>query len=52
VKYVTELLLGIFFDAERGGDMFLQNVSGLFTGLHDIFQKIELLIFPFIIYQQ
>jgi hypothetical protein len=37
-------LLGLFFDPEDGGDMFLQNVL-TFNGLHGvIFQKIELFI--------
>jgi hypothetical protein len=35
-------LLGLFFDPEDGGDMFLLNVRMIFNGLREIiFQKIE-----------
>jgi hypothetical protein len=42
---LANFLLGLLFDPEDGGDMFLRNVSSLLNGLHGvIFQKTELFI--------
>jgi hypothetical protein len=38
-------LLGLFFDSEDGGDMFLRNIGYLSTGLHGVISlKLELFI--------
>jgi hypothetical protein len=44
-------ILGLFFDPEDSGDIFLQNIGSLFNGLHSIIsQKIVLfLIVPHIL---